>query len=305
MTQGYAVFIGTSCIDEYYEMEDVPALGEKVVCTPKGDVVGGMIGNAAVVHASYGSKTYFIDFLNRSPQAEMVLADMEQSGVDISTIARNDTLPDPRCMIMLHGGERIIFVVANYKKDLELNEIQRKVLENAAYVYSSLPEMLALKNRSEIIASFQSRGGKLALDIEEGTLPEDAEAQAVLNMADILFINSGGARKLTALMGRNYLTALNDRGCMAVLTKGSGGSEVHAPGHAQVTLPGFKVPIVDTTGAGDTYNASFLFGLGQGMRLEGTARFANAAAARSIGYFGPRSGAAGRKAVEEFLNKNG
>lgn len=304
MKQGYAVFIGTSCIDEYYEMEDVPVLGEKVVCTSKGSTVGGMIGNAAVVHASYGSKTYFIDFMNRSQQADMVLADMDKSGVDVCTIARNDTLPDPRCMIMLHGGERIIFVIANHKKDLELNETQQKVLQDAAYVYSSLPEILALKNCNDIIASFQGRGGKLALDIEEGTLPEGAQAQAVLDMADILFINSGGARKLAASMGPDYLAKLNGRGCIAVLTKGSDGSEVHAPGHAPVVISGFKVPVVDTTGAGDTFNASFIFGLSQGMSLEDTARFANAAAARSIGFFGPRSGAAGRKAVEEFLNNN-
>ena len=46
------VMIGSGCMDEYYEMDFVPELGEKVCCDFLGEKVGGMIGNAAAVAAS-------------------------------------------------------------------------------------------------------------------------------------------------------------------------------------------------------------------------------------------------------------
>ncbi|MGL5514207.1 MAG: carbohydrate kinase family protein, partial [Sporomusa sp.] len=157
----YVVFVGSSCIDEYYEMEEVPALGEKVNCIAKESVVGGMIGNAAAVHASYGAETFCIDYLNHSAQSEAIISDMKKSGIDISTIQRDDTLPDPRCLIMLYGGERIIFVVANFKKDLELNQLQHSVLQEAKFVYSSITEMISYNNCMEITEEFKRKGAKL------------------------------------------------------------------------------------------------------------------------------------------------
>ena len=44
-------------------------------------------------------------------------------------------------------------------------------------------------------------------------------------------------------------------------------------------VPGFRVPVVDTTAAGDAFNAALAVGLAEGMPLPAAVRFANAAGA--------------------------
>ena len=89
-------------------------------------------------------------------------------------------------------------------------------------------------------------------------------------------------------------------GAALVYTKGSRGCSVYAGDGEPIHVPGYKVKAVDTTGAGDTFNASFLYGVSRGWTLRECAEFANAAAARAIGFMGARGGVATAAAVEQF-----
>ena len=69
----------------------------------------------------------------------------------------------------------------------------------------------------------------------------------------------------------------------------------------EVRCPGFETEVVDTTGAGDCFNAAFLTGYLSGWSLERMANFGNAAAALSVTKLGPRAGIPTRKQVLKFL----
>lgn len=76
-----------------------------------------------------------------------------------------------------------------------------------------------------------------------------------------------GRRLLERGCGAALLT-LGERGCLCVTPSGS------------EHVPGFAVsPVVDTTGAGDAFNAGLAVALAEGRPLAAAARFANAAAA--------------------------
>ena len=83
-----------------------------------------------------------------------------------------------------------------------------------------------------------------------------------------------------------------------VLTRGSDGAWYRDDGEA-THQPGFKVEVVDTTGAGDTFNAALAVFLSEG--LPSAIRKACAAAALSVTRLGAQGGMPSRKELEAFL----
>jgi len=65
---------------------------------------------------------------------------------------------------------------------------------------------------------------------------------------------------------------------------------------------GFVVDVVDTTAAGDTFNAALAVALAQGQSLSQAAIFANAAAAISVTRVGAQPSAPNREEVDTFLH---
>ena len=63
----------------------------------------------------------------------------------------------------------------------------------------------------------------------------------------------------------------------------------------------FRVPVVDSTGAGDVFHAGYLYGLLKGWQLDRTLEFACAAAALNCTGIGARGGILGLGAVEELI----
>jgi sulfofructose kinase len=76
------------------------------------------------------------------------------------------------------------------------------------------------------------------------------------------------------------------------------GGEVHA-------YSAFKVDVVDTLGAGDTFHGAFALALIEGKSVNEALRFASAAAALKCVRFGGITSAPTRDEVEKFLKARG
>jgi ribokinase/sulfofructose kinase len=88
-----------------------------------------------------------------------------------------------------------------------------------------------------------------------------------------------------------------------VVTLGKDGAIAFVNGE-YASYSGFNVPVVDTTGAGDTFNASFLYTQINKMPLSTGLEFACAAAAISVGAVGPKGNVPTLDKVAEFLTSN-
>ena len=70
-------------------------------------------------------------------------------------------------------------------------------------------------------------------------------------------------------------------------------------------FPAYSVKVVDTTAAGDTFNAAIAVGLAEGSTLENSIRFANAASALAVSRPGAQTSVPRREEVEQFIKIKG
>jgi len=138
-----------------------------------------------------------------------------------------------------------------------------------------------------------------------GSIPAAALA-AVLGRADWLACNAREAAMLTG--GADPVEAAAElagpagaAGRPRVLVRtGPDGCLIARPGAGVVAVPGFRVGVVDTNGAGDAHSGAFIAALAAGTAEIAAARSANAAAALSVTRRGPAT-APTREELARFL----
>jgi sugar/nucleoside kinase (ribokinase family) len=146
---------------------------------------------------------------------------------------------------------------------------------------SLLPHVAGIMERAAEV------GATISLDCQWDPTERWGYLDAWLPFVDWLVVNEQEAVSMTGSPGAaGALLSLASRTRCPVVKAGAAGSWVVEDGKA-VPVPAYRVDVVDTIGAGDNFDAAFLFAmLEKGMALREAARFANAAAARSCTFRG-------------------
>ncbi|NLL91562.1 MAG: carbohydrate kinase family protein [Ruminococcaceae bacterium] len=302
----YGVFLGEVALDEYYDIGRWPGAGEKVYINPIESIPGGMVANAACVSSSLGFKTYFSYVLNRGDVSKLLIGDLNKYGVDTSFVAYDDNLPDSKVMLFMSGSDHTILIPFYEISQIDIGEKGLELLKSAEFVYTTPSAIKLLRcgntDSDEIIDAFRSSGTKLVFDFDVDYLQDKNED--IYKNLDIGFFNEAGFRSVMG--GREadetagHLINLGME--LVVVTYGSRGCIVYGKDKKE-SVNAKKVDVVDVTGAGDTFCASFMVELTSGKSPREAALFATSAAAVCISGFGARSGAVGRKTVLEMLGK--
>jgi ribokinase len=204
-------------------------------------------------------------------------------------------------------GENNIVVVpgANAGLTPELLEKAAPLLERAGFLLAQLEIPL---ETVEYLAQFSERHNiPLMLDpapareLSETLLrsvcwitPNETETQELLKT----YIEDGdqgyyaAADRLLACGGKNVLMKLGSRGCVI--------AQANRP---KEHVPAFSVNAVDTTGAGDAFNAGFAVGLMRGFTVARSAVLASAVAAISVTRHGAQPSMPNSSEVTTFVNE--
>lgn len=296
---GQAVFFGSHAVDYYYKCAIWPKEGQKINAEPAGCTYGGMIPNAAAIFAGYGTRPLLLGPLEINEDTAGITASLDAGGVDThfvrqSTSFRNsyaynfltDANPDEKTLIIIDPGYAF-----------EMTQEERQIFVNAKCIYSTIAHLGRIGGVRDLIAEARSRGARLFIDVEAESFKSAADEWWAFSTADFVSFNEESLDKFRAGRPADEAIAgiIAATGGEVITTLGSNGCEVLSAG-GKVRIAGLRVAAIDPLGAGDTFNASYLFGRMSAWSITRSAEFANAAAARSTTIFGPRGG---RTTVEE------
>jgi tagatose kinase len=125
--------------------------------------------------------------------------------------------------------------------------------------------------------------------------------QPIIARADYLLPSAGEAMLMLGMEDDNAACRqLAAQGKVVLQKRGALGCRVFADGKV-FAIPGYAVPEIDPTGAGDTFCAGFTAAMLDNLDLRSAALFANAVGALAVTRKGPMEGAPTRQEVEGLM----
>ncbi|MBK0418702.1 carbohydrate kinase family protein [Leucobacter sp. CSA1] len=304
-----AVFVGDVALDEYFEADTWVMPGNKALIRTLDSYVGGSIANAARVHAGFGGATEFVSLLNRGELTARMLAALERGGVGVPRMLYDETIGDPRNLIFLVEGEHIVFTPDVDDRPMRIPAESLGELARPGYLYTTLNRAERLRcgaaDAVSVLQTLRGSGRRLVFDLDVEGL-EDGDL-ALLRGAHLVMMNDRGFEKSFGADGAeaDVRAWLDDNEVEVLLRSQAAAGATGYTREGTHVVSGYRVPVVDVTGAGDTLGGALVFALGEGWPLQRAMAFAVAAASRSVMHMGPNGGIATVDQVQRFAEEFG
>lgn len=296
-----------------YPLSDYPEWGTEVVAKSMDWRPGG-VANALLSLAGLGVGVTALANIGNDTIGDEMVSLLKKSGVDVSHVKRSQHVRTAICVgLGREDGERSFVTFLGHLElfDIDLVLSQRDVWKEAQYIlisgYFLLPA-LGFEGTLRLIDEVRSDGKQVILDVGWDTdgWPQSSvqNVRQLVKSIDIFLPSLNEAQaiscesspescleRLYELCPGDVIIKLGEAGCIAKTKEGT------------FQCPAFPIEALDTTGAGDSFNAGIIFGFLNKWDIRKTLRFANAVAAMVITR--PKgSEYPAFKDVENYLKKN-
>jgi sugar/nucleoside kinase (ribokinase family) len=258
--------------------------------------LGGNAANTSYTLALLGVPVRVLGAVGRDSFGDSALERLGSAGCDVSNICVSENRTATSVVVVNSAGDRLLLhrpgaSATAFEQPIEFAPPLTSGLSHFHFANPySLPRLRT--RAAETVRA--ARAANLTVSVDTGWDSQGRWLEDLgpcLAWTDLLFANAEEARMLTGIDDPSRAARrLRELGAGIVVVKlGRGGCLVLHEG-AEIAAPGFEVPVVDSTGAGDCFAGGFLAALGRGASLEEAARFANAVAALSIQSIGSTAG---------------
>lgn len=276
--------IGSINMDLTAKAERHPGKGETVSGRELQYIPGGKGANQAVAAARLGGNVAMFGCVGEDAFADRLVENLRCNGVDASHISRISGESSGIAMITVAEGDNSIVVIPGANEFVTpgyLEERKSAILEADIIVLQNEIPMESV----EYAAAIGRETGKVVIYNPAPVVPLP---QRILENISYIIPNEHEVSLL--FPGNNDLDSLLEKqGGKLIVTLGAEGAAAWADGHI-LRIPTRPARVVDITGAGDTFNGAFAFGLASGYSVEEALRFANVAASLSTEKYGAQGG---------------
>jgi ribokinase len=283
------------------------APGETMLGTGFSTFIGGKGSNQSVAASRLGAEVLVIGKLGDDANGTRYLEELRTRGIRTDGVEIAHGTPTGVALIEVDPkGENRIILILGANALVDAAQIDRH-LESLAQCDTILLQLeVPLPTVEYAVRTLHEMGKRVILD----PAPAMVLSDAFLSTVDYITPNETELALLSgmAVETENQILAaarkLLDRRVRTVVVKvGARGAMIVKPDGHQL-VPGFKVRAVDTTAAGDSFNAGLGVALSEGLPLPEAVRFANAVGALSTTAMGAQAGMPTRAQVEALMRSN-
>lgn len=286
--------IGSSSMDLVVTSNIRPGAGETVLGESFKTVPGGKGANQAVAAARLGADVSMIGCVGEDHYGKAILENFKSNGVSVKNVKPVTESDSGTAHIILAEGDNSIVVVKganDYITPDYVEKAKEKIKEaDIVLIQQEIPE--------ETVEYVAHLCQELKVPLLLNPAPARPLKAEVIEQVSYITPNEHEAEFL--FEGKEKEEVLKQYPNKLFITEGKQGVR-YFNGEKEVLVPSYQVETIDTTGAGDTFNAALAVALAEGMGFEKGIQFANRAASLSVTKFGAQGGMPTRKEVEESL----
>ena len=281
---------GALNVDKLYSVENIASKDEESFIKDETDTPGGSAANTIVGLSRLGCSTSIIGKIAEDEDGDLIEYNLAINGVYSNNLIYSETGSTGKCLGFVDSqGERCLYIDPGVNDEIRIDEINPlnimrcKIMHYTSFVGDSFKTQIELldKLNDQCVLSFDPG----MLYVQKGF----DELKPILERTNILLINESELR----LLCNNSKSSLKklaigflDLGIETIVVK-QGSKGVFAMNNQEdCEVESYECDVVDTTGAGDSFNSGFLYSYLKGYDLEKSCRIGNWVASKSIEGFG-------------------
>jgi len=284
---GKVLVVGSINMDIVMQVDELPRPGETIFGSNVEYLPGGKGSNQAASVGRLGIPVSMIGAVGRDDNGAALINSLKESGVDTSAILTLDDFNTGIAAITVNNnGENNIIVLSGANREVTIDVVKKfeSIIDECSIVLlqNEIPMQtvqftakLAKQKGKTVIFNPAPSPGKLSDELIENIdilTPNETELENMsgLTVTDVESAELA-ARKLIKAGIKSVVVTMGKLGALVVTEENS------------KLLPGYNyAPVVDTTAAGDCFNAALAVKISQNASLEESVKFANLAAAISV-----------------------
>lgn len=239
-----------------------------------------VIGSSSVIFACgaarLGLRVAFIGVCGEDVFGRFMLDEMQERGIDISNVIIRPLAQTGLSIILNREADRAILTHLGLIDALRAEDLPDKLLRSARHLHVAsyflqtslqlgLPDLF---NRARLL------GLTTSLDTNWDPSGKWTGVEALLPLLDVFLPNEREALALSCAESLDEAASiLAKKANIVVIKQGANGAALRT-GSKQLQSPSIPVQVVDTVGAGDSFDAGFLYGYLHGWGLDVSLRLA-------------------------------
>ena len=276
------------------ELKDFPELGKEIIAGSHFLDVGGSGGIFSTVLSSLGVNTYIISKVGDDFFGKFLINELKSYGVNINKLIIEDNKETGITINLSYREDKYQISSLNLVNSLSLGEIIFKNIKDIGHVHFTSYYMMSSlkKDYVKLINDIKKNYPGITFSLDTNDDPEDRwgdEIYKILNNIDIFLANKKEALKISKETNiKNALNKLSNEVKTVVIKLGSEGyiAKDRDSYYSNDSLDLLNINFKDSTGAGDNFDAGFIYGYINGLGTEKSLKIANVVGAKSVEYPG-------------------